>query len=246
RVMADIVAVDMGCDGGGNAADDEAFAGQRGRAGLRAVAADHHQAVDAAGGEVAQRRAAPGGLGELGAARAAEHGAAVLHDAADVARAQRLHGVGEEPGVAVAHAEHLRTPGECGARHGAHRGVHAGRGATAGPPLNSSQTSLARASIASVRNPICRLLTIMLRFIGPAMVTRCSRCTNSARPGRRASSAYRPSVGTNRIAKSVVAGGSRYFSRMVFASSLTRISSALAASSTAAGSARSCAAVNLS
>jgi len=33
-------------------------------------------------------------------------------------------------------------------------------------PLNSSQTSLARASIASVRNPICRLLTIMLRFIG--------------------------------------------------------------------------------
>src|SRR5438552_10870596 len=36
-------------------------------------------------------------------------------------------------------------------------------------------------------------------------------------PGRRATSAYRPSVGTNRIAKSVVAGGSRYFSRMVFA-----------------------------
>jgi len=33
-------------------------------------------------------------------------------------------------------------------------------------PLNSSQTSLARASIASVRNPICRLLMIMLRFIG--------------------------------------------------------------------------------
>jgi len=83
------------------------------------------------------------------------------------------------------------------------------------------------AEVFGVRNPICRLLTIMLRFIGPAIGHPVLALHELGQAGPAGHLRYRPSVGTNRIAKSVVAGGSRYFSRMVFASSLTRVSSAL-------------------
>jgi hypothetical protein len=53
---------------------------------LRAVAANHHEGVDLALAQIGKRLRAPWRLGELGAASAAEHGSAGLHDAADVAR----------------------------------------------------------------------------------------------------------------------------------------------------------------
>ena len=80
---------------------------------------------------------------------------------------------------------------------------------------STRHTSVERFSIASVRKPSCRLFSIAARFVGPASVTRYSRCSVSARPGRDTASANRPSVGTNRIAKSVVCGGSTYLSRIV-------------------------------
>ena len=89
--------------------------------------------------EVAQRLGAPGGSRELGAARAAEHRAAALDDAADVARRSGVDGVGEQPGVAVAHAEHLPALGQRAARDRAHRGVHAGRVAAARQDCNLFQ-----------------------------------------------------------------------------------------------------------
>jgi hypothetical protein len=90
--------------------------------------------------------------------------------------------------------------------------------------------------------PSCKLFSIAARFIGPASITRKSRCNESASPGRDTASAYKPSVGTNRIAKSVVCGDSMYLSRIALASSLKNISSALRLASTAATSARSIAA----
>ncbi len=44
-------------------------------------------------------------------------------------------------------------------------------------------------SSASVRKPICRLLSMASSVVGPASVTRCSRCRASIRPGRRSTSA---------------------------------------------------------
>lgn len=63
----------------------------------------------------------------------------------------------------------------------------------------------------SVRKPICRLLSKAVEVVGPAMTTRCSRCNASISPGRWMDSAYRPSVGRNISAKSVVWGGTTYF-----------------------------------
>jgi hypothetical protein len=104
----------------------EAFARERRRAGLRAVAADDDQRVDAARGEIRERPRASVGFPELGAARAAEDRAAVLDDPADVARGQALHGARYQPGEAVAHAEHFPALGQRGAGHRAHRRVHSG------------------------------------------------------------------------------------------------------------------------
>ncbi len=56
------------------------------RAGLRAVAADHHQTVDAARREVPHRLGLAGFLTEFIRARAAEKRTANLDDAADIAR----------------------------------------------------------------------------------------------------------------------------------------------------------------
>ena len=106
---------------------------------------------------------------------------------------------------------------------------------------STSQTSALRCSSASVRKPICRLVKVASSVVGPASVILCSRCSASISPGRRSASAYRLSVGTNRIAKSVVCGTAMYFSRMLLASPRKRSSIALPAASTAGASARSCA-----
>ncbi|EWS57222.1 hypothetical protein Y695_04893 [Hydrogenophaga sp. T4] len=106
---------------------------------------------------------------------------------------------------------------------------------------STCQTSLLRFSSASVRKPICSELSMAISVVGPASVTRYSRCSTSISPGRRSTSAYRPSVGRNRIAKSVVCGGSRYLSAMLLASSLMRCSRPRAASSAPSTSARCCA-----
>ena len=106
---------------------------------------------------------------------------------------------------------------------------------------STSHTSALRFSSASVRKPICRLLSVASSVVGPASVTRYSRCSASISPGRRSASAYRPSVGTNRIANSVVCGGDTYLSRIVRASARRRSSIALPAASAPGASARSCA-----
>ncbi|KAG1433535.1 hypothetical protein G6F57_022076 [Rhizopus arrhizus] len=63
--------------------------------------------------------------------------------------------------------------------------------------------------MASVRNPICKLLRKAARLLGPATWLRRACCLAS-RPGRRCTSAYRLSVGRNMMAKSVVWGGATY------------------------------------
>ena len=102
-------------------------------------------------------------------------------------------------------------------------------------------TSLERFSSAKVRKPICRLCKMAESVVGPASTTRCTWFSSSASPGRRSSSAYRPSVGTKRIAKSVVCGGSMYLLRMSFANPRTASASAFCDFSTASLSAQSCA-----
>ena len=71
----------------------------------------------------------------------------------------------------------------------------------------SCQTSLDRFCKAKDRNPIWNDVSNAAKFVGPAMMTRQSRCSCSDRPGWRRISARRLSVGTNRIANSRVCGG---------------------------------------
>jgi len=131
RADADVGAVEVVVDGGGDAHHREPLARERARAGLRPVAADHDQRVDAARGEVGECPRPPLDFPELGAARAAEDRAAVLDDAPDVARGQALQGARHQPGEAVAHAEHFPALGQRGAGHRAHRRIHSGSVAAA-------------------------------------------------------------------------------------------------------------------
>ena len=105
-------------------------------------------------------------------------------------------------------------------------------------------TSDERFSIASVLKPICRLLSMAARLAGPVIITRQSFCTASTRPGRRITSANRPSVGKYNTAKSVVCGGDTYLAKIFFASSLMEVSNALPADRMAALSAASCASMS--
>ena len=52
-----------------------------------------------------------------------------------------------------------------------------------------SQTSDERFSSASVRKPICRLVSVASSVVGPVSMTLWSRCSASTRPGRRSASA---------------------------------------------------------
>lgn len=97
------------------------------------------------------------------------------------------------------------------------------------------ETSPERFWMARVRKPICRLFRMDHRVVGPAMTTRQSRWMLSARPGRRMTSAKRPSMGRKRMPKSVLTGRLTYLSRMSRAQALTRVSSCLPAASDALG-----------
>src|SRR5437016_1210231 len=79
-------AIEIVVDGRGDADHRKAELAEQLRAGLRAVAADHDEALDAALREVAQRLRAAALLAKLLAARAAEESTADLDDAADLAR----------------------------------------------------------------------------------------------------------------------------------------------------------------
>ena len=106
-------------------------------AGLRAVAADHHQPFDAVRGEVAQRLRAAALLAKLLRARAAEERAAHVDDAADVARVERADLILDQALEALPHAEHRHALVERAARDGANGGVHAGRVAAARQDRNA-------------------------------------------------------------------------------------------------------------
>ena len=88
---------------------------------------------------------------------------------------------------------------------------------------------------------MCKLLSNAVKVVGPATTMRYSRCNKSSKPASRATSAYKPSVGKNITAKSVVYGGATYFSLMVLASNLIWRNKSLRALSSAAVSAISCA-----
>ena len=100
---------------------------------------------------------------------------------------------------------------------------------------SSSQTSLLRCCIASVRKPICKLLRKADTVDGPTATTLNSCRNDSNSPGRASISAYNPSVGTNSSAKSVVFGGFKYFVLMSFAALRTAFSNCLPAFSIACG-----------
>ena len=101
--------------------------------GLRAVAADHHQRIDvAASPGCAAPCARPAGSANSGQrALPSTVPPGWMMPPTSRARSGSMR-VGEQPGVAVAHAEHLPAARQRAARHGAHRGVHAGRVAAAG------------------------------------------------------------------------------------------------------------------
>ena len=90
---------------------------------------------------------------------------------------------------------------------------------------SSCQTSLDLFCKASDRNPIWNDVSSAAKFVGPAMMTRKSRCSCSDKPGWRKISAYRLSVGTNRIANSRVCGGLMYLLLISFAQPLILASS---------------------
>src|SRR6185312_16305955 len=119
-------------DGRRHAHHRQTRARQRQRAGLRAVATDDDQPVDAPVRQVAEPLGPDGVLLELGEARAAQDGAAALQDVADVAGAQRIDLAFDQAGVAVANPENLPALRDAGSDHGPNGGVHAGGVAPAG------------------------------------------------------------------------------------------------------------------
>jgi hypothetical protein len=102
--------------------------------GEAAVAADHHEPVDAVGQEVGRRRAAALAGAKLRAAGGADRRAALLEDAAHVLPA---HASDQRPAlnqalVALVDREHLAAAADPGAHHRAHRRVHPRRVPAAG------------------------------------------------------------------------------------------------------------------
>jgi len=85
--------------------DREPHLRERVRSGLRAVAADHNQAIDAALLKLVERLLSRCFVFEFRAARASEHRAAALDDTADIARAQGYEIAGDQSRKAVTDAE---------------------------------------------------------------------------------------------------------------------------------------------
>ena len=74
--------------------------------------------------ELVQCRSARILCGEFGTSRAAEHGAALLDDAADIACVERSERAGDKAGVAPPYPEHLPTFAQARTNHGPNRRVH--------------------------------------------------------------------------------------------------------------------------
>ena len=85
---------------------------------------------------------------------------------------------------------------------------------------SSCHTSLDLFCKAKDRNPIWNDVNNAARLVGPAMITRWSRCSCSNSPGWRNTSAYKLSVGMNRMANSNVSGGLIYLLLIYFAQPL--------------------------
>ena len=107
---------------------------------------------------------------------------------------------------------------------------------------NTCHTSLLRFCKARVLKPICRLLSMAIRVVGPATVILYSVRNWSINELRLITSAYILSKGRNIIAKSVVLGGSRYLSLISFAIFLITVSKFFVAVSISSGIALSYAA----
>src|SRR6266571_7670229 len=120
----DIGAVQIVVDGRSDADDGEPGLRKGVGARERAVAADHDETFDRVLLEYLQRALPPFGGAELGAAGAAEHGAADVDDAGDVAGPERLELALDQPGVALSDAGHLEPARHTDAHHGPERRVH--------------------------------------------------------------------------------------------------------------------------
>ncbi len=93
-------------------------------ASLGAVAANYHDPVDAALGQVAQGLGAPAFLAELGRSSAAEEGATDLDDAADVTGAELAELAIHQTLPALAHAVDRHVLIERAAGYGANCRIH--------------------------------------------------------------------------------------------------------------------------
>jgi hypothetical protein len=147
-VGADQVVVDRG----GDADHRQAQAVQCAGTGLRAVAADHHQALDAVGLHARQRLSLASFRLQFDAACRAQHRAATFHDAADVARAEHGEVAGDQAGVAVAHTQHLVAACHAHAHHGADRCIHARRVTATGEHRQACHAASVLRGVFAVRN----------------------------------------------------------------------------------------------
>ena len=95
-------------------------------AGLRSVAADHHDAIDAQLGEVAKRFGAAALVAEFGRSSGAEKRSADLNDAADVARTELLELAVNQALPTLAHAIDRHALIERTAGDRAYGRIHAG------------------------------------------------------------------------------------------------------------------------
>ena len=166
-------------DGGGHSDHRETHRVERLRAGLRAVAPDGHQSLDARPAHTFNGPGATFGVLELGAAGAAEDGAAQLHDSAHVARAQRLKISRDQAGVAALNPHHFPAALERGPGHGPDGCVHPGRVAAAGQHRNSLHTHFM-----IYEGPhVTRLVCSRAGTFAPAGAVRI-RGARTARPGQ--------------------------------------------------------------
>ena len=132
--------------------------------GLRAVAADHHHALDAALGEVAQRLGPAALLAEFRRSGAAQERAADLDDAAHVARTELAELTVDQALPALAHAVHRHALIERAARDGADGRIHAGRVATTRKDRDVLHESEIMTVCPADRQKKCRLATIVRKM----------------------------------------------------------------------------------
>ena len=128
---------DVVVDRGGDGNDRDAVLLQNQRAAMRAVAADHHQPLDAELFQIPGGQLLTGFRKHLLAAGALQKGAAELQLAADRSGGQHLIIAVKHPLVAFLDADHLDAVGQPRTHHGADGGVHPRAVAAAGEHCNS-------------------------------------------------------------------------------------------------------------